>query len=116
MNIPHQLPVRFAQEVITANENTVNVKCTFPTFPTLPMLFEAAAQSSAGFSQEESKIGFLISVKDAELLISPKELNLILEIEKGISFGAVCEFLFTAKSPDKLSVYAKGSLTIMIQE
>ncbi len=44
------------------------VSCSFPYLPTLPMICEAAAQSSIVFSQNEKpQIGFLLSLKDVEL-------------------------------------------------
>lgn len=60
MNLPHEEPIRFANEVLNLSENRITVSCSFPFSPTLAMACEAAAQSSAGFAQESSepKIGF----------------------------------------------------------
>ena len=116
MNIPHQKPIKFAQELLEVNENIAKVRCEFPSLPTLPMLFEAAAQSSAGFSQEkETKIGFLVSVKSIKLLEEARELEYIIKVEKKIEFGAVCEFFFEVFTKDETEI-ASGVLTVMIQE
>lgn len=114
MNIPHQEPIKFAQELLELDGNIVKVKCRFQSIPTLPMLFEAAAQSSAGFSQEE-KIGFLVSVKNVKLLIEPKEFEYIIQVEKKVEFGAICEFYFDVLTKENSKI-ANGILTIMIQE
>ena len=116
MNIPHQKPIKFAQELLEVNENIAKVRCEFPSLPTLPMLFEAAAQSSAGFSQEGvAKVGFLVSVKSVKLLEEVTELEYTIKVEKKVEFGAICEFSFEVLSKDEL-VIANGVLTVMIQE
>ena len=75
MNLPHQEPIRFANEVLSSSLNKISVSCKFPFSPTLAMACEAAAQSSAGFAQESSepKIGFLVSLKEITL---EKEMDL----------------------------------------
>ena len=116
MNIPHQKPIKFAQEVLSVEESTAKVKCIFPSAPTLPMYFEAAAQSSAAFSQDETKIGFLVSVKNVELLNESNDLEIVIEVERVVEFGAICEFSFTVLSYDENKQFAKGTLTVMLQE
>ena len=116
MNIPHLKPVKFAQNILSVDEKIAVVENKFPHKPTLPMLFEAAAQSSAAFSEDSSKIGFLVSVKDTELLNENVEEELLLEVQKSVEFGTVCEFLFKAMSRDKSIIFATGILTVMIQE
>ena len=114
MTIPHLPPVRFAQSIIASEEKVVRVACEFPSTPTLPMIFEAAAQSSAAFSQDgEAKIGFLVSVKDVVSNQSATSTQLELEVEKQVEFGAICEFSF--KAYEKENLIATGSLTVMIQ-
>ena len=66
MNLPHQEPIRFAQNILEEKDDYKLISCTFPYIPTISMISEAAAQSSASFAQsinEEPKIGFLISLK-----------------------------------------------------
>ena len=57
MNLPHQAPIRFAQEIIEKKEDFFIIKCSFPYIPTLAMVSEAAAQSSAAFAQDKEAIG-----------------------------------------------------------
>lgn len=75
MNLPHQAHIRFAQEIIEKNEDFYIVKCSFPYIPTLAMVSEAAAQSSAAFAQnkKEPVIGFLISLKNIKKLSELKK-------------------------------------------
>ncbi len=117
MNIPHQKPIKFAQEVIEVNKDIARVRCKFHKKPTLAMFFEAAAQSSAAFSKEsEPKIGYLVSVKDVQLLNEPIDFNYIIQVKKELQFGAFCEFSFDAFNEDNSTHFAKGLVNIMIQE
>jgi hypothetical protein len=52
MNLPHQAPIRFVEKIIEKNEDFYLVACSFPYIPTLSMVSEAAAQSSAAFGQD----------------------------------------------------------------
>ena len=117
MSIPHQEPIKFAKELIEANEEFVKVKCSFKTLPSLAMIFEAAAQSSAGFSQEEkAKIGFLVSLKGVKLNKKLDTLDYIIKVDKNLELGTVCEFSFTVYNMEENINYANGTLTVMIQE
>ncbi len=117
MNIPHQKPIKFAHEIIEVNEDIAKVRCKFDKKPTLAMLFEAAAQSSAAFSiEDEPKIGFLVSVKDVRLLSESKYLDYIIELKKELQFGSFCEFSFNVFDKENSLNIARGSITVMIQE
>lgn len=117
MNIPHQEPVKFAKELLEVNEEFVKVKCAFDSLPSLAMFFEAAAQSSAGFSQEEEpKVGFLISLKEVKLNKEADTLEYIIKVEKKVAFASVCEFSFEVYDLSETTNYATGILTVMIQE
>lgn len=116
MNIPHQKPIKFAEEIISVENKIAKVKCFFPSSPTLSMYFEAAAQSSAAFSNEKSKVGFIVSVKDVELLDSNNDLEVLVEVQRKVEFGAICEFSFDILNIDETKYLAKGTFTIMIQE
>ncbi|RXJ84825.1 hypothetical protein [Arcobacter sp. CECT 8985] len=116
MNIPHLPPIKFAQEKISVQDNIAKVKVCFPSIPTLPMLFESAAQSSAAFSSEESKEGFVISLKDIELLNDLEDLEYIAQIKKEHEFGQICEFSFEILKLDEKEKFAKGIFTIMVKE
>lgn len=116
MNIPHQEPIKFAQEIIFVDENTVKVRCHFPEFPTLSMLFEAAAQSSAAFSIREKRIGFIISLKNILLLKEINSYDFIANIEKSIEFGNICEFNFFITCLENKVKYAQGTFTLLLEE
>jgi len=72
MKLPHQEPIRFVKELLEIDAAYAFVSCIFPHPPTLAMVCEAAAQSSAAFAQDDKNItmGFLVSLKDIELLNS----------------------------------------------
>ena len=118
MNLPHQEPIRIAQEILEENENYKIISCVFPCIPTLPMVSEAAAQSSASFAQNEnsseSKIGFLISLKNIEELSPLDEKEYKIKIEKSFNFGVMTEFTFELIKYEK--VFVQGSLTIAIAD
>lgn len=116
MNIPHQAPLKFAQEVVTVNETKAQVKCVFPFVPTLAMLFEAAAQSSSAFSQEESKMGFIVSVKDAELMDDTPPLEVIIDLDNKAVFGNVYEMGFIVFDINHTKEFAQGTLTLVIND
>lgn len=118
MKLPHQEPIRFAQEVLEENEDYKIISCVFPYIPTLPMVSEAAAQSSASFAHDENssepKIGFLISLKNIEELISLDDKEYKIKIEKSFNFGAMTEFVFELIKDGK--VFVRGNLTIAIAD
>ena len=68
LKLPHQAPIKFAKYVISKEENSAVVKVRFDEIPTLPMIVEAAAQSSAALSDSENKMGFLVTLKNIKLL------------------------------------------------
>ena len=86
-NLPHQKPIRFVEEIVKKDADYIFVSCSFPYSPTLPMICEAAAQSSIVFSQNEKpQIGFLLSLKDVELLKDCDILEFQIKIKKDTSF------------------------------
>jgi hypothetical protein len=115
MNLPHQAPIRFAQEIIEKNENFYIVKCSFPYIPTLSMVCEAAAQSSAAFAQEkeESIMGFLISLKNIKKISEFKKEDYQIKISKSFNFGTMTEYKFELF--DENDTYAIGELTIALK-
>ena len=115
MILPHQEPIRFAQEIIQIEDDFRIVSCLFPFIPTLAMVSEAAAQSSASFAQgEKPVIGFLISLKNIEQLSEFSNTEYKIKIKKEISFGSMTEFSFELLSDTEIS--ARGSLTIALQD
>jgi len=114
INLLHQKPVRFVDDIIKMEYEIAYVSCTFPYTPTLAMIFEAAAQSSIAFSQEkEPKIGFLVSLKNIELLKEPDMLSLTIKIKKEINLSLLNEFSFELINENNL--YAEGNFVVKLQ-
>lgn len=116
MNLPHLPPILFAQDIIAKEENNVQVTCKFDKKPTLGMLVEAAAQSSAAFEKthKHSK-GFVIGVKEVELLNESDDLEIVVHLKKEIELGAIFEFYFSIYTHKKLPL-AHGTITLLISE
>jgi hypothetical protein len=116
MNLPHEKPIRFVQKLIRDEEEKKLVNCEFPCIPTLAMICEAAAQSSVSFANtEEVKIGFLVSLKNIELLEELKTSEYLISITKGINLGDMNEYIFSLLDENEKK-YASGSLIIVIQD
>lgn len=114
-NLPHQKPIKFVEEILKKEGEYIYLSCTFPSLPTLAMICEAAAQSSASFKEcEEPKIGFLLSLKDVELFKECDILKFQIKIKKVATFDLLTEFSF--ELIDKNIIYAKGTLIVKIQE
>ena len=106
-SIPHLAPIRFVKSLYSSDENSASVKISFENIPSLPMLVEAAAQSSSGIKDDEnsSKMGFLVTLKNVKLLekINSKEyianikLNQKIENFKSLSFKILEEDIVIAK-------------------
>jgi len=79
LNLPHQEPIRFAKEIISKELNRARVRIGFDEIPSLAMMIEAAAQSSAATGEGDAKMGFLVSLKNVKLLAPPTKT--ILEVE-----------------------------------
>lgn len=118
MNLPHQKPIRFVEEILEEKDEYKIISCAFPYLPTLAMICEAAAQSSASFSQGEQnlgpQIGFLISLKDIKEFFEVKDKEYELKIEKSFNFGTMTEFFFELRKDEK--VFVSGSLTIALSD
>jgi hypothetical protein len=114
LHLPHTEPIRFAQHIISMEPTSARVKIAFDQTPTLPMLIEAAAQSSAAFSDGSEKAGFLVSLKNIKLL---GRLDL-LEYEVQISCEHQMDPLayFNFEIFDAQTMVAQGSLVIAIQK
>ncbi len=95
MNIPHLPPVKFAREVAAKEGETVTVRCFFEEVPTIGMLLEAVAQSSAGFSDQSEQKGFLVQVKKMRLQKDPKRAGeYYARVEAVASMANVSQFQF----------------------
>ena len=98
--------------MITKEKNSLQSICQFPTSPSLSMLLEASAQSSALFDNDSKKIGFLVIAKDFSLIKEPKSRIYKIEIDKIITINNINEFYSKIYEKDKL--IAKGSFTIKL--
>jgi len=81
--LPHLAPIRFAKYVISRDGDEAVVKNEFATIPSLGMLIEAAAQSSAALANEDEKgkVGYLTSLKNIKLLTQPTSLECEISVE-----------------------------------
>ncbi len=114
-NLPHQKPIRFIEEIIKKDGDFFYISCTFAHHPTLPMICEAAAQSSIAFAQDEKpQIGFLLTLKDIELLKECDTLEFDIKIKKDTSFNDLNEFSFELMSQN--DTYAKGSFIVKLEK
>lgn len=115
MNLPHQEPIRFAKELLQVDDEYAFVSCLFPYCPSLAMTCEAAAQSSAAFAQENQKVtmGFLVSLKDIELLNELIHTEYVIKIKQETVFGSMSEFKFELINDS--TIYVKGYLVIALQ-
>lgn len=113
MKLPHQAPIRFAHTIVDCQDNKACVQCTFPSIPSLAMLFEAAAQSSIAFQQDSEQIGYIVSVKDLILLQTIKQKELLVKLTQTTQMSHINEFQFIIEDIHSLQ-YAKGVLTLMM--
>ena len=79
LNLPHIEPIRFAKYIISKDSNRARVKIEFDEIPSLAMMIEAAAQSSAAIGEDDATMGFLVSLKNVKLLTPPTKI--IFEVE-----------------------------------
>ena len=113
LSLLHQAPVRFAKEVISIDADMAVVKNEFTSVPSLSMLIEAAAQSSAAFNDVDArgKMGYLTSLKNIKLLNSPTSLEYDIHITLGNKINNIGNFSFEAKQLD--AVVATGSFVVV---
>lgn len=68
IKLPHQEPIKFAKYIIKKELNKAKVKVEFDEVPSLALLIEGAAQSSAALGDAEDKNAYLVSLRDVNLL------------------------------------------------
>jgi len=113
LKLPHLPPILFAKKLLKKDGNVADVLIEFDEYPTLPMLVEAAAQSSAAFRKSEDESAFLASIKNVELLVEPKSTTLISQIIDEHTLGNFRYVSFKIfESDDKL--IAKGSFVLIV--
>lgn len=113
LKLPHQAPIRFAKYIISKEENTAVVKVKFDIIPTLPMIVEAAAQSSAALSDTENKMGFLVTLKNIKLLKKLSSLEYDVKVSLEHQFEDFCYFSFELN--DTNTFVASGIFVIAIR-
>ena len=80
LDLPHTSPIKFAKYIILKDESSARVQVEFDEIPSLGMLIESAAQSSAAIGTKESgAMGYLVSLKNVKLLNTPTKK--ILEVQ-----------------------------------
>lgn len=113
LNLPHKDPIRFAKHAVSKDGDTYTVKVKFETVPSLPMIVEAAAQSSAAFDDGNSKMGFLVTLKNIKLLEKPTALEYDVKVTSGAQIDSLTYFSFETFDNDL--VIAKGTFIIALQ-
>ena len=117
LNLPHKAPVRFAQEIIfkDLDNDVAIVSIKFDSLPSLAMIVEASAQSSAAFGGNDKKMGFLVSLKNIKLLEELKYLSYHVEIFAEYQLGGLSYFNFKVFSKDeKEKILATGTFIIAL--
>ena len=113
LNLPHKDPIRFAKDVVSKEGDTYTVKVHFDTIPSLPMIVEAAAQSSAAFDDGHAKMGFLVTLKNIKLLKKPTARDYEVKVTSGAQVDSLTYFSFEAF--DTTSLIATGTFIIALQ-
>jgi hypothetical protein len=113
LNLPHQAPVKFAKYIISKDETSALVRAEFESSPSLAMLVEAAAQSSAAFSNGEEKMGFLVTLKNVKLLEKAEALEYDIRVTYQHALDALTYFSFEVN--DTKVLIASGVFVIALQ-
>jgi len=119
MNLPHREPLIFAKEILSREQDTVQVRCEFNMLPTLAMFMEAAAQSSAAYNSNADnkvKIGFLTMANDVKLLGEIETLHFLFHLRKEVEAGPYKKFSFDVYEYNKQLKIVSGNFTLLIQE
>ncbi len=104
LNLPHLAPIRFAKYLISEEDDTKVVKVAFETIPSLSMLVESAAQSSAAFDDGSGRMGFLVTLKNIKLFEKPSALEYSVAVTSGQAIDSLTYFTFEIFDEDKLIV------------
>lgn len=116
MNLPHLPPIRFAQKVLETTPQTAKVELLFPFEPTLGMLIEAAAQSSSAFAKSSSQMGFVVSLKEVQLLQKSTQLEMIAHLTLETIVGEFMEISFQITTLEQEKICAMGKIILNIRE
>jgi len=115
ISLPHTAPIKFVKSLLKTDEKSAVVKIGYEQLPTIGMLVEAAAQSSAGISDERNigRMGFLVSLKNVKLLEEIKSYEYIAKIELVSRLDDFKSLKFEIFEEEKM--IAKGSFAIILQ-
>ncbi|MGD9553739.1 MAG: hypothetical protein AB7V28_04995 [Arcobacteraceae bacterium] len=116
MNLPHLPPILFAQKALEITPKTAKVSLLFPFLPTLGMFVEAAAQSSSVFAVNASQKGFIVSLKEIQLLKKSTQLEMTAYLTIETRVGEFMEISFTITTYDKQEIFAMGKIILNIRE
>ncbi|WP_415396535.1 hypothetical protein [Sulfurimonas sp. CS5] len=113
LNLPHQEPLKFARYIVSKDDILAVVKVQFNEIPTLPMLVEAAAQSSAAFDDGDEQVGFLVTLKNIKLLNKPIALEYDIKVIFEYQLDSLTYFKFEVY--DKDIAVSNGIFIIALQ-
>jgi len=111
--IPHLAPVKFVKSLLESDTKTALVKIGFDEIPTMGMLVEAATQSSSGIlSDDTSKMGFLMTLKNVKLLkdIKSKEFTVHVKLDHKLE-----NFKFFSFSINDDDIVSTGVFSVALQ-
>ena len=112
LNLPHKDPILFAKTVLSKGTTNARVAVEFPQTPSLAMMIESAAQSTAAFNDGSKKGGYLVGMKNIKLLNGASETNL--EVEVSIKHSVENMRLINFEVYEMSLLLCKGSLTIAL--
>ena len=113
IKLPHIAPIKFAKYTLHKDEKKATVSIEFPQLPTLPMLVEAAAQSTASFRENDNESAYLVSLKNIKLLKKASSLKLTVIVVDEHRLGQMRYVSFTVLEDE--SIIANGTLVIAVQ-
>jgi hypothetical protein len=113
IKLPHLAPVRFAKTVLQKDEKVARVSLEFPQLPTLSMMVEASAQSSAAFRVNDRESAYLVSLKGIKLLKKATKKQLEVEIVDAHRLDKMRYVEFSVFEDE--TILATGTLVIAVQ-
>ncbi|MDR2081248.1 MAG: hypothetical protein LBP54_05120 [Campylobacteraceae bacterium] len=113
LKLPHKPPILFAKEILDKGADWAVVSAEFPKTPTLGMIMESAAQSSAALSDSEDE-GYLLSCSNLILHKNPTGTKLRIHIKNALPSSVLSEIYFEAKEQDTL--ISEGTILVMLKK
>lgn len=112
INLPHLAPIKFAKTILLKEIDKAIVEVEFDKIPSLPMLVEAAAQSSSAIGNEDIDIAYLVSVKNIQLFTPPTQNGFEIEVINEHNFENMRYMSFNVFEKEKIIV--DGSFIIAL--